>query len=162
MKKRTGWLLTGLVFVAACIPKFYEPELRVDAVRLGALGLRGGTLVALIVVANPNSYELRSANMRYAIAMNEASGEEQTRWLEVASGSIEHEVRVAAGDSLTVEVPVDFTYSGIGGAIRTVLSTGVFEYRLTGDLRVTAPIRRSVPFRRSGRVNVISSQPDLE
>jgi len=159
---RTGWLLAGLAILAGCIPKFYEPELRLDAVRIGALGLRGGTLYALIVVANPNSYELRSANLRYAIAMNDAAGEERSRWLEVATGSIDHEVRVAAGESVTVEVPVDFSYAGIGGAIRTVLATGSFEYRLTGDLRVTAPVRRSVPFRRSGRVDVASTRPDLE
>jgi LEA14-like dessication related protein len=159
---RTATLFVGLAMLSACIPKFYEPELRLETVRLGALGFRGGTLYARIVVANPNSYELRSATIRYTIAMNDASADERTHWLDVATGSIDHEVRVAAGDSVSVEVPVDFSYAGIGGAIRTVLATGSFEYRLTGDLRVIAPIRRSIPFRQSGKVDVISAWPDLE
>jgi hypothetical protein len=31
-----------------------------------------------------------------------------------------------------------------------------------GDLRVIAPIRRSIPFRQSGRVDVLSTSPELE
>jgi hypothetical protein len=52
-------LLTLLV--AACLPRFRQPDIRLETVRLGSLDLGGGTLIAGLVVNNPNTYEMRSS-----------------------------------------------------------------------------------------------------
>jgi LEA14-like dessication related protein len=154
-------VLLPVLVAAACIPKFYQPGVRLDAVRLGSVGFSGGTLYVQLVVDNPNTYELRSAALRYTIEMSDGTTGD-SRWLPLASGSIEKELSVAANDSTSVELPVDFSYAGLGSALRSILQSGAIEYRLSGDMRVTQPVRRSVPFRRSGRVAVDMSRPDIE
>ena len=154
--KRAGWPATILLIGAACIPKYEEPEVRLDAVRLGALGIRGGTVWAYLVVSNPNRFALLARSMSYELHLVDPalSGD---GWLQLANGVLDQEVHVAPHDSTVVELPVDFTYDGVGNAMRTILRTGVVDYRLSGDLQLRQPVQRRVPFRRSGRVDLVRS-----
>jgi LEA14-like dessication related protein len=152
MKRFARYALPMLVlFAGACVPNFREPEVRLDEVRVGGLGFRGGTLYVHLVVANPNSFRLQGSTMRYTVEMND-QGSGGGRWMDLATGSVDRVLRVEANDSAVIEVPVDFTYSGLGSAIRSVLQTGELQYRLSGSMRVEQPIRRGVPFRHEGRV----------
>ena len=138
--------------LAACWPVFRPPEVRLDGVRLGSIGLTGGTLTGYVVVDNPNAFALRTVAIGYNLELNDPAN---NRWVPLAEGTLDREVSVPANDSAVVELPLSFTYSGIGAAIRSILESGTFEYRIAGDLRLTEPLRRQVPFRRTGTVSII-------
>lgn len=151
-------VLPAVLALSACLPTFEQPDVRLDGVRLGALGFRGGTLNARVLVTNPNRFALRSASMSYELEINDPSEPGTDQWLPIADGLLDREVTVPAGDSAVVEVPVEFTWTGVGNAIRAALDSGVLDYRLTGDLDVTAPLRRRVPFRRTGSIDLVGRQ----
>jgi len=149
--------LTPLLLLAACLPKFEQPDVRLEAVRIGSLNLNGGTLHAQLVVSNPNDYALRTEAMDFSIELN-APSSSADGWVRVADGKSEREFSVTARDSASLEIPVEFTWAGVGSAVRSALERGELDYRLTGGLRVTQPIRRSVPFRRTGVVNLTNAR----
>ncbi len=155
MVRRSVWL--GALALTACFPSFQQPDVRLESIRLGALGFRGATLVAQVVVTNPNRYQLRSTALNYAIELRDPAGESGQSWVRLAEGLLDGEVGVAANDSAFVEVPIEVSYSGVGSALRSILATGTIDYRLSGDLQVTEPLRRRVPFRRTGSVSLRSS-----
>ncbi len=153
IRRRWGPIsIVALALLTACAG-FKQPEVRVEGMRLGALGLQGGTLLVQLFVRNPNGYELRTSKLGYHIELRDVtSGQE--RWIDFAAGDYVGDVRVAAHDSSVVQVPVQFTYAGAGSVVRQVLQTGSFEYRISGDVAVERPVSRSVPFRRTGTVVV--------
>lgn len=141
---------------AACIPQYEEPEVRLDAVRLGALGIRGATVHAHLVVTNPNRFTLHAQRLTYRLQLADPalSGDS---WMQLASGVLDRDVSIAAGDSARVELPIDLSYDGMGSALLTMLRTGVVDYRISGDLQLRQPVQRRVGFRRSGRVDLLRS-----
>lgn len=142
-------VLACALAAAGCAGAFRQPEVRFDGVRIGGLGLRGGLLYAQIHVANPNRFGFETSSMSYDLEMRApANGEE--RWVRVAQGVYDEAVRVGARDSVLVEVPIDFTYSSLGGALQSVLDQGNVSYRVAGVVELREPVRRSLPYRRAG------------
>jgi hypothetical protein len=137
--------------------KFQQPEVRLDTVRLGSLGVSGGTLNAVLVVTNPNTYELRSSALSFTLDLR-APGSAGDSWIRIAEGDVDRDVSLLAGDSAAIEVPVAFNWAGLGSGLRSVLERGSVDYRLDGDLDVTRPLTRSVPFHRSGQVDLASGR----
>jgi LEA14-like dessication related protein len=152
-----GVALSIALIASGCIPQFHQPEVRLEAVRLAGLGIRGGTLHAQLAVINPNSFALRSAAVSYRLEFAEPGASGGDSWIAFANGAVDRDLSVAARDSTIIDVPIDFTYSGVGSVIRSILERGTVEYRLSGDLSVTQPVRRAVPFRRTGSVTIIRS-----
>jgi LEA14-like dessication related protein len=147
-----SWL--ALVTVpAGCASLFEAPEIRLQSVRLVGLGLTGGSLEAGVLVSNPNRYPLRSAQLSYDLELA-AVGQTDEVWSPLATGQLEREVEIPATDSVVVGIPIEFTWSGVGGAIRSLLERGTFDYRVSGALQLRSPIRRSVPYRRTGTLSL--------
>jgi LEA14-like dessication related protein len=133
--------------------RFHQPEVRLETVRLGSLGLSGGTLYAGLIVTNPNTYELRSSALRFTLEMRGPASSDEN-WMRIAEGELDRELSIMEGDSAVIEIPVDFNWSGVGTGLRSVIERGHVNYRLAGDLTVIRPVRRSVPFRRTGQVDL--------
>jgi LEA14-like dessication related protein len=145
----------GLALAAtACIPSFHQPDIRLDGVRLGGLGLRGGTLYALLSIANPNGYALETTGLSYDLELNDPGATADDGWIRIAQGTFDDTLRVSGKDSTVVEVPIDFSYQGAGAAMRSIMDRGTFDYRITGIVNVRDPIRRSVPYRRIGKISM--------
>jgi LEA14-like dessication related protein len=137
--------------------RFQQPAVRLDNVRLGSLGLSGGTLVAGLVVTNPNDYELRSGQLNFTLDLREPASTGDG-WVRIAEGNIDRGLSILARDSAAIEVPIDFVWSGVGSGIRSVLESGLLDYRLNGDLAITRPLSRTVPFRRTGQIDVVGER----
>jgi LEA14-like dessication related protein len=150
-------LLVALLGTSACAGAFRQPEVRFDGVRIGALGLRGGMLYAQLFVANPNRFAFETAGVSYDLELRSPNGAGE-QWVRVAEGSFEEPVRVSSRDSVLVEIPIEFTYAALGGALRSVLDQGAVSYRVEGVVHVRDPVRRSVPYRRAGVVMVTGSR----
>jgi LEA14-like dessication related protein len=135
-----------------------EPTVNLAGVQLAGLGLRGGTLKVAIEIDNPNRFALSTSEVRYHLAIAEVAAAGDTAWVDLATGSYAGQLSVGAGRSAVVEVPVEFTYAGLGSAAATVLRAGTFKYRATGEVDVGTPLgTRRVPFERGGVVDVVGA-----
>lgn len=140
------------LFAASCLPGLREPEVRLAGVRLGGLGLQGGVLYAQLHVTNPNRFGITASGVTYDLEVLDSSGDGE-QWYDFAEGAYATEFTVGARDSATVEVPIQFRYEAVGGAIRSIVARGLFEYRVSGAVSIEEPVRTTVPFRRRGVVS---------
>ncbi|HEX2091948.1 MAG TPA: LEA type 2 family protein [Longimicrobiaceae bacterium] len=134
---------------------FREPRVELESVQLGGLGLRGGTLLVSLVVENPNGFSLTAESLSYNLAVRDSETPGDTAWIDFATGTYNRPFTVGAGETETVQIPVEFAYSGLGGAAASILRAGTFDYRASGTVDVQTPIgSRAVPFRKRGTVTM--------
>lgn len=148
--------VTLLVGLAACGRAFQQPEVTLDSVRLGGLGLTGGTLLVNLQVVNPNRFALNADRLSYQLALRDPREEESdTTWIDFSSGIHDVPFSVGGGDTARVQVPVEFTYAGLGSAANSLLRSGTFRYRATGVVDVRTPLGGyDVPFRKLGTITL--------
>lgn len=146
-------LALALTWAVACVPRVKEPEVRLAGVRVGGLGLQGGMLYVRLSVVNPNRFDLRAKGLTYDIELSDPAASDGG-WSKLAEGSFNEEVEVGARDSTVVEIPVEFRYRGVGGALRSILETGTFSYRVRGTVAVESPMRLDIPYRQNGMVTL--------
>lgn len=157
--KAVALLFALAAMLAGCgSAMFREPEVRLENVQLAGLGLRGGTLKVTVEIENPNPFTLGADVVHYQLAIAEVSAPGDTAWVDLAGGSYAEGISVGARRTERVEVPVEFTYAGLGSAASSVLRAGTFNYRATGVVDVSTPLgARRVPFDRGGVVNVMGA-----
>src|SRR5687768_935886 len=114
MKTNKGVLavvLLAVLTVGACIGRIRKPEVHLAGLRLGGLGLRGGTVFAQLAIANPNNFALEAASISYDLELNDQR--DGGRWIRLAQDRYQQAVRVEERDSTIVEIPIEFSYSGL-------------------------------------------------
>jgi LEA14-like dessication related protein len=127
---------------------FREPGVNFKDVRVGGLGLNGGTLNIVLSVYNPNSFRLDASRLTYKLLVDT---------LPVGSGALDKHFTVASKDSTDVELPLRFTWSGAGGAIRDLINNGTVPYRVLGDLTVGSGVGDfTIQYDRTGHFNSMS------
>ena len=149
---RAALSLLVMAMLAACGTfGFRQPKVNLEGVQLGSLGLRGGTLLVSVRVENPNGFALNAERLRYDLALRDPDVAGDTAWIDFASGTYDQEFSVGAGRTETVQIPVEFSYAGLGGAASSLLRNGTFHYRARGEVDVDTPIgTRAVPFTKRG------------
>lgn len=151
--------LFTLVALAGCAGSFRQPEVNLQGVEIGGLGLRGGTLVVNVEIINPNRFALSANQLRYDLQIGGSEEPGDTVWTQFASGTYDQPFSVPAGDTATVAIPVEFSYTGLGSAANSLLRSGTFDYRATGTVDVRTPLgSREVPFRRQGTVPILGGR----
>lgn len=152
MRIRLRSLLPMLLLTAACSGAVRQPEVRLESVRMGGIGLRGGTLYAQVYVGNPNGFGLETRSITYNMQVEHPDSAD--RWVTFSEGTVEEPVRVGANSSTVIEVPIQFRYDDLGGAVRSILDTGTFNYRVQGDVQLSEPVGRRVPYSKTGVVSL--------
>ena len=138
---------------------FKQPEITLESVQIGGLGLSGGTLVVDLQVVNPNRFSLSSNRLSYDLALRDEGAAADTSWVDFASGEYEQPFTVAGGETAHVQIPVSFSYSGLGSAAGSMLRRGTFTYRASGTADVRTPLgTHQVPFRKTGTVTVLGTR----
>jgi LEA14-like dessication related protein len=137
-------LLAAAVVVAACSylgkQAFKQPEVKLQKVELVGVGLTGGSLNVDLNVYNPNHYRLDATHLTYEVLLNSDS-------LLLATGALDNKFTVESDKSSVVQIPVSFTYSGVGSAARSLLNTGVVTYHVRGVITVGSTVGTvNVPF----------------
>lgn len=145
-------LLALAMLAGACASVFRQPEVRLEDLRIGGIGLRGGTVYARVHVTNPNSFDLETAQLTYDLQVPDTGG--SNTWVSFAQGTVEENVRVRGGGSTIIEVPIQFRYEDMGGAVRSILDTGTFNYRVSGNVRLKEPVGRTIPYQKAGVVSM--------
>jgi LEA14-like dessication related protein len=155
MMRQSRLLLMGLLMsmpLAGCAGAYQQPEVQLEGIRVGGIGLRGGTLYAQVMVSNPNRFDLETRSLTYDLEVTHP--QQAGEWISFAQGTIDERVRVGSRSSTILEVPVQFRYDDMGGALRSILDTGTFNYRVSGDVRLAEPIGRTFPYRKTGTVSM--------
>ncbi|MBR9990612.1 MAG: LEA type 2 family protein [Gemmatimonadetes bacterium] len=145
-------LLPLLLIAGACSSAVRQPEVRLESVRVGGIGLRGGTLHAQVYVGNPNSFGLETRSITYDMQVEHPDS--AGRWVSFAQGTVDEPVRVGGNSSTIIDVPIQFRYDDLGGALRSIIDTGTFNYRVSGDVRLSEPVGRTVPYSKTGIVSL--------
>lgn len=151
-------LVVGMLALAGagCSKMVRQPEVTLAGVKIGGIGLRGGTIVAEIDIKNPNSFEIESDSITYVFEV--AQSGENTAWSPFTQGSYTQRLRVDDGDVTRVEIPIEFNYSAFSGALRSIMDRGTFNYRVTGRVFVREPLERTIPFSKSGNLSLAGSR----
>jgi LEA14-like dessication related protein len=157
---RGSVLLLLLALLTGCASRvFKQPQVELESVQIGGLGLRGGTLLVNLEVVNPNRFALNANQLQYDLALSDPEAGADTTWIDFASGTHDEPVSIAAGDTARITIPVDFSYSGLGTAANSLLRRGTFTYRASGIVDVRTPLGSyGVPFRKRGNVNLLGGR----
>ena len=134
--------MTAVVAACSFLGKqaFKQPVVKLQTVQLVGVGITGGSLNVALSVYNPNHYRLDATRMTYEVLLNADS-------LTLATGALDNRFTVESDDSSIVKIPVNFTYSGVGSAARSLLNTGVVTYHVRGNITVGTTVGEfNVPF----------------
>ena len=157
----TAALAAAALAASACGGTVQRPDIELEGVTLGSVGLAGGTLVANIRVHNPNRFTMRAENLRYQLYLrkNEATSADST-WTRLADGVYPDTLTVRAGQTRTFPIPVSFSFGQLAGAGRSLLDYGRVDYRAQGTVDVHTPVGiRNVPFHKTGTFIMGSTSP---
>jgi LEA14-like dessication related protein len=161
MLKRTTMLaaLAVMTLTNACTG-FEKPTIELEGIELGGVGLSGGTLLVNVRVENPNPVGFRAENVNYEVFLRTPRDEtDEQGWERLTRGTYEEEIVIRARETRTVQIPVEFRLSDLGPVASSVLRTGRFNYRVTGDVRVRAAgSTRTVPFRKTGSMSLLGGR----
>jgi len=110
---------------------FESPDFELTSVRIDGLGLTGGSLMLLVDVDNPNSYDLRTGQIDMAIDF------EGTRFGEAF---LDGTTRFGPQSVTPIELPLSFNWLGVGTGARALLERGAIGYTLETKLTVDTPL----------------------
>jgi LEA14-like dessication related protein len=157
MHRRTMLVaVLALMTLASACTGFRKPTIELEGLSLGSVGLSGGTILVNVRVENPNPVGFRAENLNYELFLRTPrDSTDQEGWERLTSGTYEEDIVIRAGETRVVQVPVEFRLSELGPVAASVLRTGRFNYRVTGNVQVRAAgSRRTVPFRKTGSMSL--------
>jgi LEA14-like dessication related protein len=146
-------LISALVLVSASCAGlgkggFKDPVVTFKNVRVGGIGLSGGTLDIVLSVYNPNGYRLDASRLTYQLMVDS---------LPVGNGALDKHFSVNSNDSTDVELPLHFKWNGVSAAGRKLMNNGTVPYRVLGDLTVGSGVGDfTIQYDRAGSFNSLS------
>ena len=148
----TSLLTVGLL--AACVGRVRQPEIELTGVKLSGLGLRGGSLIAELEIKNPNGFDVETRSITYDLQVSDRDASNRQTWLPFAKGTLEDKIMVGDHGTTKVQIPIDFNYNAVGGAIRSIMDRGTFDYKVEGVVSLREPLSRSIPYRHAGNISL--------
>ena len=128
------------------------PEVDLTRVRVAGIGFQGATLAAELNVENPNRFGIETDSVTFDLQAQDASA--GNTWEHVAAGTHAQTFRVAGRSSERVEIPIELAYNNLRTPMRSIIESGRFNYRLSGQVFVRRPIPRRVPFTQDGSISL--------
>ena len=157
LKRWTTLPVLALLVLAQGCTGFRKPTIELEGVSLGSVGFTGGTLLVNVRVENPNAIGFRAENLNYELFLRAPrdSANEQG-WERLTGGTYEEDIVIRARETRNVQIPIEFRFSELGPVASSVVRTGRFNYRVTGDVQVRAAgTTRTVPFRKTGSMSLM-------
>ena len=142
------WGVIALLSSCASLARaaFSPPQVSLSEVQLLGIGLSGGTLNLVLAVHNPNAYEITGGRLEAEVAF------EETQFGEIA---LERVLTLPPNDTTRVDVPLRFSWGGVGAGARGFLQRGSVSYVLSGSLIAVTPVgEQSVPVSTTGTVTL--------
>lgn len=140
------------VGMAGCASAVRRPEIELAGIRVGGIGLRGASLIAELDISNPNDFTIETDSIAYQLFANTSSTGDE--WKPVLQRTYAQRIVIPEDERTRVEIPIEFNYSEMTGAARSILDRGTFNYRIQGNAYVREPLKRTIPFTKSGNVSL--------
>jgi len=115
-----------------------RPEVSIQKVEMGKIGFSGGSAKFMVKIKNPNRFPIPLSGFDYGLRLN---------GIEVANGTREQKVTIAAGESKVVIVPLVFSFSNMLDLLPNLLSSRSLKYDLSGSIHFPW---FNLPFSRKG------------
>jgi len=152
MKMRAAVVAGVVLACAACggLKKgdFKEPVVTFRNVRVGGIGLNGGTVNIVLGVYNPNGFRLDASRVTYQLFVDT---------LPLGSGAVDQRFTVPSKDSTTVDLPLHLSWKGVSAAGERLLNDGTVPYRVKGDLVVGSGVGDfTIRYDRTGHFSTMS------
>lgn len=154
MKRNHGWVWGVLLLsvLASACASVRRPEIELTAVRLGGIGLRGASLIAELDINNQNDFDIETDSIAYRMFANTSS--DGSTWEPVLQRTFTQRIVIEEDKTTRVEIPIEFNYSELSGAARTIIDRGILNYRIEGQAFMREPLRRTIPFTKTGSVSL--------
>jgi LEA14-like dessication related protein len=124
---------------------FETPTVSFRDVRVQGVGLRGGQLDVVLDVHNPNGFGLSAQRLTYRVMVDSTA---------IGTGAITQPFEVGGRRTSEVHLPVTFDFANLGAVGRQLLTRGVVNYRVLGDITVGTPLGNFTrPFDRVAQFN---------
>jgi LEA14-like dessication related protein len=149
----TTLVVTGIALLGGCMR---TPEVELTGVRVGGIGFSGATLLAELRIENPNRFGLEADSVTFRLDAQDPQS--AGTWTEVTSGTNPQRMRVGAGSTANVEIPIEFAYARLGAPLRAITRTGRFNYRVNGEVFVRRPVPKRIPFSQEGSLSLFTAQ----
>jgi len=145
--------LISVLALAACAgnsapgPDILPPQVELTQIGIRNFGLTGGTLDTRVSIRNPNSTVIRSTGITLSL---------DVQGHRFGTTESAHAFELAGDSTVTFVVPIQFQWSTVGLAARSVLNTGDVQYAISGRtfLLVEGKIWR-FPFAHEGNVPLV-------
>ncbi|HEY0674553.1 MAG TPA: LEA type 2 family protein [Longimicrobiales bacterium] len=154
MKRNQRWLLAVIAFglVGSGCASVRRPEIELTGVRVGGIGLRGASLIAELDINNQNDFDIETDSIAYRLFANTSS--DGSTWEPVLQRTMTQRILIEEDKTTRVEIPIEFNYSELSGAARTIIDRGILNYRIEGQAFMREPMRRTIPFTKTGSVSL--------
>src|SRR5687768_6076645 len=134
-RKISSAALVAVFILTGCVKNVVrEPQVNLTSVRVGGIGLRGGQLLAEIEIKNPNSFSVETNSVTYDLKVSDRGSDGKENWIDFAKGTYEPNIKIQDGGTTKIEVPIEFTYASVSGAMRSIMDRGTFNYRVEGSV----------------------------
>ena len=128
---------------------FETPTVAFKDVRLNGIGLRGGSVDVVLDVHNPNRFGLSAERLTYQVLVDSTA---------VGTGAITTPFDVGSRRTTEVRLPLTFDFAKLGTVGRQLMTRGVVNYRVLGDITVGTPVGNFTrPFDRTAQFNSLGS-----
>jgi LEA14-like dessication related protein len=118
---------------------------------VAGIGLRGASLVADLDINNQNDFSIETDSIAYRLF---ASTSGDGTWQPLFQRTYTQRIVIPEDQRTRIEIPIEFNYSDLSGAARSLLDRGTFNYRIEGNAFVREPTRRTIPFTKTGNVSL--------
>jgi LEA14-like dessication related protein len=139
-------LLSVVIFLTGCSLFVASPNVKVGNVNLVSFDGGGATLEFLLLISNPNSFDLQLLGYSYDLKI---------MTLPLAKGGARDVVVFPAGEEVNMHLPVRIAYGDLLEIMKRRPDPDNIPYRLQTGLEVETPLGlRIIPFAKKGTYSI--------
>ena len=115
----------------------HEPKVSFNSVDISRISLSGVELIAHVDVENPNSFSVPLQQIDWELYINSSS---------FIRGSLKKDQSLKSRQTVTIDFPVSFTYSGLYNSVKSLIETKEAAYNIALGITFPIPIIESKVF----------------
>ena len=132
-----------LLVISACkLGDLKSPEVSVTKAKFNPISLQQGRLDTQLRVSNPNVFKLPIKAVSYKLFVNDK---------EFSFGTIQHNLKIPAGGSQLVELPLDIRYEKLLASLGSIFTYKAIRFQLKGEIDFGLV---KVPYRKTGEFTI--------
>ena len=131
-----------LILISGCkVGEINSPKVSITKSTFTSVSLKHGRLDTQLRVSNPNVFKLPIKTVSYKLFLNGK---------EFIAGETKHSLKISAGASQLVELPLDIEYKKLLGGLADLFKSKTIQFRLQGEIDlglVTVPYQKTGEFK---------------